>query len=288
MLKDKTKQNRVLKKKTLIFGTRGVGARYRHLMKDLLLLISHASSEPKLDQKNHLNVISEICELRGAKSCIFFEVRKRTDLYIWISLIPSGPTVKFQVFNIHTMEELQLTGNFMLNSRPLLSFDAAFDSLPHLKLIKELLIQIFSPLSTNPKIIPYIDRVYSFFYVDNKIWFRHYQVVEKSVSKQLGRGGVMSSDESSSSSSTSSSNPILVEIGPRFVLEPVKIFSGAFMGVAIWRNGGYLTPSRIRTQQKIAKAHKYENRVKAKKEKVVRLKKNRPKVSPVDEVFLNE
>ena len=35
------------------------------------------------------------------------------------------------MLNVHTMDELKLTGNSMLGSRPLLNFDAKFDQTPH-------------------------------------------------------------------------------------------------------------------------------------------------------------
>jgi ribosome biogenesis protein BRX1 len=163
-------------KKVMIFSSRGIGARQRYMMKDMQRMFPHSVTEPKLDSKSRITAVSEICQSRGCTGCVFFEVRKRTDLYVWMSLSPTGPTAKFQVYNIHTMEELQLTGNHMLNSRPIITFDASFDLLPHLSVLKELFTQLFAPPSRHPKLIPYVDHVYSFFYADEKIWFRHYQV----------------------------------------------------------------------------------------------------------------
>ena len=40
------------------------------------------------------------------------------------------------------MDELKLTGNHLKGSRPVLSFDAAFDAEPHLQLIREMLTQV--------------------------------------------------------------------------------------------------------------------------------------------------
>ena len=37
--------------------------------------------------------------------------------------------------NVHTMDELKLTGNHLKGSRPVLSFDGAFDTEPHLQLL---------------------------------------------------------------------------------------------------------------------------------------------------------
>lgn len=58
---------------------------------------------------------------------------------MWLAKSPSGPSIKFQVSNIHTSDELKLTGNCLKWSRPLLSFDGGFETEPHLKLIKEMM-----------------------------------------------------------------------------------------------------------------------------------------------------
>jgi hypothetical protein len=41
------------------------------------------------------------------------------------------------------MDELKLTGNHLKGSRPVLSFDGAFDQEPHLQLLKELFTQVW-------------------------------------------------------------------------------------------------------------------------------------------------
>jgi hypothetical protein len=61
------------------------------------------------------------------------QTRKHKDLYIWMSKTPNGPSIKFHVANVHTLAELKLTGNHLKGSRPVLSFDAEFDTMPHLQ-----------------------------------------------------------------------------------------------------------------------------------------------------------
>lgn len=61
---------------------------------------------------------------------------------MWASKTPNGPSAKFHVENIHTMDELKMTGNCLKGSRPLLSFDKQFDDKPHWKLIKEMFTQV--------------------------------------------------------------------------------------------------------------------------------------------------
>lgn len=95
------------------------------------------------------------------------------------------------------MDEVKLTGNCLRGSRPLLSFSPAFAKEAHYQLMKELLTQIFGVPNQHPKSQPFFDRVYNFSVMDNRIWFRHYQIL--------------------------SEDGALVEIGPRFIMNPVSI-----------------------------------------------------------------
>jgi hypothetical protein len=74
------------------------------------------------------------------------------------------------------MDELRLTGNCLKGSRPFLSFDAGFDSTPHLRLLREMFSQVFNVPRGHPKSQPFFDHVLGFYLVDGKIWVRHYQV----------------------------------------------------------------------------------------------------------------
>lgn len=38
---------------------------------------------------------------------------------------------------------------------------------------------------------------------------------------------------------------LLTEIGPRFVLDPIKILSGSFGGLTIYKNPHYVTPAKV-------------------------------------------
>jgi hypothetical protein len=50
--------------KTLVFASRNITSRDRHLMEDLRLLMPHQKQEAKLEKNNHFSVINEICELK--------------------------------------------------------------------------------------------------------------------------------------------------------------------------------------------------------------------------------
>jgi len=130
----------------------------------------------------------------------------------------------------------------------LLCFDSTFDSQPHYQLIKQMFIQVFGSPSGHPKVKPFIDHLLSFFIADHRIWFRNYQIIY----------------EPEASSSNKDKDPVLVEIGPRFVLNPIRIFEGSFGGIALWENGSYVGPNVMRQKLNALKSTKYQQRVASK------------------------
>ncbi|KAJ7378670.1 Ribosome biogenesis protein BRX1 [Desmophyllum pertusum] len=202
--KKKTKKGKwTNKQRVLVFCSRGISHRARHLMLDIQTLLPHSKSETKLDRKDKLFVVNEVCEMKNCNKCVFFEMRKGQDLFMWFSCTPHGPSAKFFVENVHTMDELKLTGNALKGSRPVLSFDKQFDETPHNSLLKEMFIQTFSTPCFHPKSKPFVDHILSFSIEDNRIWFRNFQIVEEDGS--------------------------LLEIGPRFVLNLIRVFEGVLV-----------------------------------------------------------
>ena len=63
------------KHRVLIFSSRGIPHRYRHLMNDFRRLLPHSKKENKLDPRATLAQINEIAETKSCDECIFFEVR---------------------------------------------------------------------------------------------------------------------------------------------------------------------------------------------------------------------
>ncbi|KAI9143176.1 hypothetical protein BKA69DRAFT_1026902 [Paraphysoderma sedebokerense] len=258
------------KQRVLLISSRGINHQHRHLFNDLNALLPHSKKDAKIDSKNNLQILNELCELSNCNNCIFFEVRRKQDLYMWMSKAPNGPSIKFHVLNIHTMDELKLTGNALKGSRPLLSFDKNFDSEPHLMLMKEVLKHLFNTPRGHRKSKPFIDHIISFTVADNKIWFRNYQV----------------SPSPGATPSKATNQPItLTEIGPRFVLTPIKVFDGSFGGRTMWSNDDYVTPTKIRLMEKQAKSVKYKERMKQQVETKVKKKENALEEDPIDSVF---
>ncbi|KAG9010114.1 Ribosome biogenesis protein brx1 [Tulasnella sp. JGI-2019a] len=232
------------KQRVLLLSSRGVTQRMRHLMKDLECLLPHTKKDTKLDAKNQLALIPELADLNNCNNCLYLEARRHEDLYLWAAKTPNGPSIKLHVLNIHTMDELKMTGNCLKGSRGLLSFDAGFDKDEHWRLIKEVFTHIFGVPAIARRAKPFIDHIITFSIVDNKIWFRNYQIMEKDPMQPNGPPDMS-----------------LVEIGPRFVMTPIRIFEGAFHGATVYSNSDFITPSAVRILQKRAKTEKYRKKV---------------------------
>lgn len=132
-----------------------------------------------------------------------------------------------------------MVGNCLKFSRALLSFDASFEGDADKRLYKSLLIDTFGVPKNHPKSKPFMDHVFSFSWADNRIWFRHYQIhrdtkLEKSLQ-----------------------DAELVEIGPRFSLNPIKIFDGYLRGSVLYDNPFYVPPIQVRKNLLAQQAKQY-------------------------------
>lgn len=161
---------------------------------------------------------------------------------------------------VHTMEELHFTGNCLKGSRPILSFDAAFDTQPHLKVIKEMFTHTFGVPEGARKSKPFIDHVMGFTVADGKIWIRNYQVSE-------AEGSMLNKDDEASKKGSKSKGKTLgdleinlIEIGPRFVLTPIVIQEGSFGGPIIYENKEFISPNQIRADLRRSKATRHNAR----------------------------
>lgn len=76
-----------------------IGARHRHLLKDVVAMLPHSRKDAKLDTKSKLYHLNEIADLYNCNNVLFFEARKRQDLYMWMSKAPNGPCIKLHVQN---------------------------------------------------------------------------------------------------------------------------------------------------------------------------------------------
>ena len=160
------------------------------------------------------------------------------------------------------MEELHFTGNCLKGSRPILSFDASFDSAPHLRVLKELFLHIFGVPKGARKSKPFVDHVMGFTLADGKIWIRNYQISETEGSS-LSASQDPSSDKPKvvkAKEKGKDTEVSLVEIGPRFVLTPIVIQEGSFGGPIIYENKEFVSPNQVRSEIRQKKAGRYNAR----------------------------
>jgi len=247
---EKKKRN---KQRVLMLSSRGITHRMRHFMNDLEALLPHVKKDSKLDSKNHLHLLPELADLHNCNNALYFEARRHEDLYLWAAKTPNGPSVKMHVQNVHTMDELKMTGNCLKGSRGILSFDAAFDETEWGRLVKELFTHMFGVPPLARRVKPFVDHVLTFSILDSKIWFRNFQIMEKDPLQPNGPPQTS-----------------LVEIGPRFVLTPIRIFEGAFSGATVFSNPEFISPTAVRSAIRREKGDKYKDRKLAQTERMGR------------------
>jgi ribosome biogenesis protein BRX1 len=241
------------KQRVLLLSSRGITHRMRHFMNDLEALLPHVKKDSKLDSKSQLHLLPELADLNNCNNTLYLEARRHEDLYMWAAKTPNGPSIKLHVQNVHTMDELKMTGNCLKGSRGILSFDKAFDETEWGRLTKEVFTHIFGVPLTARKAKPFIDHVLTFSILDSKIWFRNFQILEKDPAQPNGPP-----------------QTTLVEIGPRFVLTPIRIFEGAFGGATVFSNPEFISPAAIRSALRRTKGDGYRMRKDAEEESAKR------------------
>jgi ribosome biogenesis protein BRX1 len=103
------------------------------------------------------------------------------------------------------------------------------------------ILQIFGVPSTARKAKPFIDHVLTFSILDSRVWFRNYQVrrvVCLLFFRCFFHGSFVWQIVENEATGKGPSDISLVEIGPRFVLTPIRIFEGAFGGATVYSNPG--------------------------------------------------
>ena len=113
--------------------------------------------------------------------------------------------------------------------------------------MRELLAQAFATPLGHPKSQPFHDHVMAFGWADHRVWFRHYQVVDRAADVKAAAKLLAAGEQPA----------VLVEVGPRFVLDIVRIFAGSLGGPTLWSNPRYLSPNRLRYELNAQKASRY-------------------------------
>ncbi|KAL8437748.1 hypothetical protein Efla_006640 [Eimeria flavescens] len=182
----------------------------------------------KWEKKEKLQDLTELCQLRSCNNVLYLEQRKN-DALLHISKVPLGPTFIARLMNVETLRELRLTGNCLLHSRPLLLFSPEFEKVVYLRLLKELFVQVFGTPRNHPKSKPFFDHI---------------------APLVVGEGG-------------DADNPhrqTYIEIGPRFVMDPVKILEGSFCGRTLFRNAEYIATRDLLRPRRLQEALTFARR----------------------------
>ena len=77
----------------------------------------------------------------------------------------------------------------------------------------------------------------------------------------------------------------LVEIGPRFVMTPIRIFSGALYGATLWQNKDYISPNEVRRAMRKKEGRQTLRKVIAKQKRIEHVEENQAVKDPVRDVF---
>lgn len=253
--------------KVMMITCKGTTGMFSKLKTDLERLIPHTKKESKFTTALPVSALMEVIRLRTCDHALYWEMRQRTELILWATSYPDGPTVKFQVANLSTSDRMRYQGNFHRFTRPILSFSHEFDQLEkyELRIIKELMKRIFATPHLHHKSVPFVDHVIAFRVREDgiSIDFRVYAIQQNTNIKQ-------GADQYS-----------LVETGPSFVLIPFQILSSVMCGDILWRNNNYVGPGE-RAKQQRAKDFKHQQKRIREKE----IYNQRDKSLPVDPIDL--
>lgn len=251
---EKKAENWLNKQRTLVTCSRGILSHQRELMMNLWSFLPHSKKDAKLEKAEVVEQLEELCESRDCSNLLYFQARGKS-LYLWSCKYPDGPSVYYQLHNVVAAEDYRFMGNCLKGSRAFLSFDVSFKAKPHMELIKNMLVDTFNVPKHHPKSMPFFDKVFSFNHIEETgtVCFRHYQI-NKTGSKV--------------------EDVELIEIGPRFDMQLVKIFDGFMGGKVLYSNEAYETPRTLRVKEKQIITKKRIKKMNAKKEKEDRTKSN--------------
>jgi ribosome biogenesis protein BRX1 len=119
---------------------------------------------------------------------------------------------------------------------------------------------------------------HSLLFISSQIWVRNYQILEEHASTALEAQKVKKITGDTISTS-------LVEIGPRFVLNPVRIFRGSFGGQTLFQNPDFVSPNEVRALERRQKGTTYANRKESQTKRKERMDKIIVPQDPLANVF---
>ena len=199
---------------TLVIATRGIKARHRHLQRDILKLLPHGRLGAKMGAEDELKGILGLCEDAACENALLLDARDPHRLYMWVAGCPDGPSAMFRVSNVHTVAELKLDSKRAAATRTLLVFDSGFEESAERRVMKALLTRTFAtPCHGKPKTQPDVKHTLTFTWLDGRVWVRAYRITPHAIKPDAID---------------------VMEIGPRMVLEPIRIIAAGFGGAILY------------------------------------------------------
>jgi ribosome biogenesis protein BRX1 len=181
----------------------------KFLINDFIRLAPHSKKRKIKKKKKNFDFIKFMIKKKKYFSFFFFEyIKKKNINYIWMSIFPSNPLMQIEINDFKSLEKLSFLGNCCRWSHPLISFDIFFKKKPHLNIFKKIITAFFSSKNNDKRVEPFLDHIISLCWLNNKIWFRVYQII---YSKKNKNKNILIDQ--------------LVEIGPRIILNILKIWS---------------------------------------------------------------
>lgn len=191
----------------------------RHVLNDIhKLLPKNTARDAKFGSRFNLRSVLEVADLKDADNVFLIETRKKEPMpYLWI--VVSGNSsgkedasiLKFSITGMFTMQELKFPGNPFSHSQMVALFSADFDKSEGWRRIRACLAQIFNtvkePQAGDPLVEGCVDKVASFFIVEEAIVARFYHVQRRAEEAPAQGGDGLGAID-------------VVEIGPRFTLIP--------------------------------------------------------------------
>ncbi|KAI5165292.1 ribosome biogenesis protein BRX1 [Nematocida sp. AWRm78] len=174
----------------LLLSLKAPGA-CRQLVTDLIsLLPENTARDSKLKDRFSVYDVADIAEMRDAENALVIETRKKSPAPIMWAVSKNGATegskydvIKFMLTGVYTMSELKFIGNPLANTQMTTLFTEDFEKSSGLKKAKNILSQIFNTTTVSSAAptssMDYVDKIASFFILDNTIHVRFYHIQKK-------------------------------------------------------------------------------------------------------------
>ena len=185
-------------------------------------------------------MINELCEIKSCNGAPYLEARKHRDLYLWLARAPHAREPSSS-HNVHTMESLpRATARA---HAPAAAFDglrsagpaAAAERPRRTAPLRALLTATFG--TPRPPAQAVLRPRPAFSRADGRVWVRHYQIAET----DDGRAPPTSRPRPPPATSSSRS--------ARLVLQPIRVFAGAFGGATLYANSAFVRPRAARGRE---------------------------------------